>query len=530
MFNRIKAKPGSIFKSVSGKGNLATPITSLSPNLFKPTTVSASQRPTSTSTSSTRQSVNVNQSLAPNISTPQGPGQVQPDGSIIIVDAQGRPTGGAVSSGGVGSTLSPTYTPAPVTIGARQNRQGSPTAQNAAININPTITPETLGARSAAGGSSFASTGVSSPAGGSVSLPSTPGSSNYGLVNNAGVASALSGQYALDPATGQLVPVPQEKIDEERNKEPEMSSYDKFLAKVGLPPKKENVFNDPMVRAQQEEVRKQQEIVNNYTAQLNQVVAKQQADLLNLREIGSREGVTETVYGGQQAQINKEAAVKALPLQAALAGAQGNLQLAENYLSDLTKIRAEEIDNEFNYRKELRKSLIDFMTAEEQKEAAKLDKADQRAWELYKLNLTDQDAAYKAALGQPDLVQAIANLDPKSPNFRNELARLSGSATDRSPLSILDVQRYEESYPDAGVRAGDSQATADEKVRNWKIKSDIETSKNNGYDYQTVLREINRDDSIANKPEAIRIAQEIYNDSGVNNLITDITRSLFRNN
>jgi hypothetical protein len=73
------------------------------------------------------------------------------------------------------------------------------------------------------------------------------------------------------------------------------------------------------------------EDVNNYSAQLNTIVANRDANLLRVE--GQGRGIPETIIGGQQAQINKEAAIQALPVQAQLSAAQGNLELAQSHIN-----------------------------------------------------------------------------------------------------------------------------------------------------------------------------------------------------
>ncbi len=83
------------------------------------------------------------------------------------------------------------------------------------------------------------------------------------------------------------------------------------------------------------------------------------------------------------------------------------------------------------------------------------------------------------------------------------------------PLSVLDVQRYNELYPDAGVTAGDTEVVANEKVQasnspEAKTRNLIVSAKDNGNSYETVVSEIENDDTIEDKEKAIEIAKEVY--------------------
>lgn len=107
------------------------------------------------------------------------------------------------------------------------------------------------------------------------------------------------------------------------------------------------------------------------------------------------------------------------------------------------------------------------------------------------------------------------------------------------PLSILDVQRYNELYPSAGVQAGDTALEADTKVRKSnspevKIRDLIIAAKDNGSTYDTVVAEINGDKTIEDKETAIQIAQEVYGESATDltpskdNMVNQVTSYLFK--
>lgn len=110
-----------------------------------------------------------------------------------------------------------------------------------------------------------------------------------------------------------------------------------------------------------------QQDVNNYTAQLNAITAKQNSDLLSLRGTGSANGVTEAVYGGQQATINREAAIVALPVQAQLAAAQGNLQMAQDHLDTMFKIKSQDAQTKFQYELKKLDTIKEFLTKAEER-------------------------------------------------------------------------------------------------------------------------------------------------------------------
>lgn len=80
------------------------------------------------------------------------------------------------------------------------------------------------------------------------------------------------------------------------------------------------------------------------------------------------------------------------------------------------------------------------------------------------------------------------------------------------PLNILDVQRYTEIYPEVGIVAGDTQSIANQKIfLSNSPENLIKRSKANGVTFDTVITEINKDDTIENKDEVIAIAKKVYN-------------------
>lgn len=170
--------------------------------------------------------------------------------------------------------------------------------------------------------------------------------------------------------------------------------------------------------------------VNNYQNQLNAIVAKSQADKLSL--IGQGRGVPEVIIGGQQAQIDREAAIQSLPLAALLSAAQGDLKMAQEHLDTLYKVRVDDATAVYNYKNSLIDSVIGFATKKEQRQFDAIQTANTRAFETEKTNLAYlRDLQSRAiASGQTDLVTKLASVDPKSGNFNAEVAQYSGKIND----------------------------------------------------------------------------------------------------
>jgi hypothetical protein len=239
---------------------------------------------------------------------------------------------------------------------------------------------------------------------------SNPGSSiasagNAGLINGMadyGFSQDANGMWVMNPA------------DTTKNTDVSnaTSRWNALKETLGLTPQKENVMQSPEIQAQNALVEQRQSEVNNATSQLNNIVAKQQQDLLSVRGTGSREGVTEAVYGGQQATINREAAIAALPIQAALAGAQGNLQLAQQHLDTLVKMKTEEVNNDYAYKVMQFDAIKEYVTGEQKIQLSQMEKENDRAYAEKQDLIKVQSTLMASAVQQKapsSVVQAISS-------------------------------------------------------------------------------------------------------------------------
>ena len=100
----------------------------------------------------------------------------------------------------------------------------------------------------------------------------------------------------------------------------------------------------------------------------------------------------------------------------------------------------------------------------------------------------------------------------------------SVTGNNTKPLSVLDVQRYQELYPDAGITAGDTEASAIKKVqalnqpRNFttqELTTAINEDKTAKTSYEEVIAGIDANTLIANKDEAKKVAGQVYGKKAV---------------
>ncbi len=320
------------------------------------------------------------------------------------------------------------YSPVPTTLNANQ----SPI-------VTASSTPTTISAKSATSTPSISSSSLTSSP--SISLPSAPTYSNPGSINNAGLASLLaSSGYTYNPDTNTFALAPkQEQSPADKAAAERKNNLDYLL---GVTPQKDSLLGSPEVKAQQDVVNQKQQELNNYTSQLNAIVAKQTQDLLSLRQVGSQEGVTETVYGGQQATINREAAIKALPVQAQISAAQGNLKLAQDYLGQIKDLKQEQIDSDYSYNIAKFNAIKDYVTGEDKIKLDKITTDETRAYNQSRDNINTQDEWSKIALdsGQSDLISQIQKVNPASPTFATDLAKVT-SGIHQDELKQLQIAK-----------------------------------------------------------------------------------------
>jgi len=286
------------------------------------------------------------------------------------------------------------------------------------------------------GGSSTLSTGTrSTPTSNVINAPTVLNPYNDKIVFPEPAATDYS-QYIPTPIEQQVADATKEKD----------TAFQDMLKSIVEPPSKADAYK----KAQKEtQILKEQQLVNDLTGQLNGIVARGQANQLSL--VGQGRGIPEAIIGGQQAQIGRETAIAALPIQAQLSAAQGNLEMANDNLDTLFKIYSEDAKNEYEYKKEIKKAVYDFATEKEKKALEKLDKLEDRAYKETQDLHTEQNMYAKMAFetGQSSLGAKIAKLDYKSPTFKTDLERLTGQIVDEK--RNLEIQKLQSDLVNAGT-------------------------------------------------------------------------------
>ena len=169
------------------------------------------------------------------------------------------------------------------------------------------------------------------------------------------------------------------------------SDFQKMIDSIGLPPSTASLYNTDYansgipqaqtdVNAKAAKTKEAQSRLAGINAQIAGITAQGQA--MNLQQEG-RQAPTFQITG-QQAENNRQTAIRAIPLQiqalatqAEVASAQGDqalsqsiLQQAQQHLDTVFQIHQTDATNQYNYKKDLVSKVYDFATKKEQ---AKLD-------------------------------------------------------------------------------------------------------------------------------------------------------------
>lgn len=254
-------------------------------------------------------------------------------------------------------------------------------------------------------------------------LPTPPTTPNIGDVvgaNNTGLATMLSPQGYTQDAKGMFV-APKEDAGSSNDMSGLVNAFNSYLgaSDANAPVNQESIYNKTLKQSGVNDAQKQ---VNQYTSQLNSIVAKSQAEQLGLE--GQGRGVTESIIGGQQAQINREAAIAALPVQAQLAAAQGNLEFAQKQMDTLFNLRVADATAKYNYKSNLISSVYNFATTIEQSRLNALKTKEDRAYSEKQQSIADAKNLAQQAMdnGQFSLASRLMNLDQNSPSYSKEVS------------------------------------------------------------------------------------------------------------
>jgi len=209
---------------------------------------------------------------------------------------------------------------------------------------------------------------------------------------------------------------------------------------LGLSKPEEGASEKALAKAREQAgVQQAQQEFNRYQNQINAITSQRDAQILGLE--GQGRGQTQGFIGGEQARISREAAIMALPVQAQLAAAQGNLEQAKELMGQLYQAKSADIQADLSYRQNLVSTLVNFASSSQQAvlQAKLADNA--QASQIAQQNLAYQRQLGLQALeyGQNNLVTGISNINPKSPTFEQDIAAYTAKL--RKPVAAVSTKR-----------------------------------------------------------------------------------------
>lgn len=188
--------------------------------------------------------------------------------------------------------------------------------------------------------------------------------------------------------------------------------------------------------------------LNNLNAQLKVYSDNAQAIPIADQNAVKGEGVTTAGLAPIDSANLRNNALAAIPLQAAVLGAQaqvataqGNATLAANILAQaqaqvdkVFSIQQTDATNQFNYNQSVISTYYNYATTEQQDQldALKTTQAQQYQTQQNNLNAGQSMAATAIASGQADIAGKITALDPTSPTYTADLGKLEAQIVPKS--------------------------------------------------------------------------------------------------
>lgn len=264
-------------------------------------------------------------------------------------------------------------------------------------------------------------------------LPSQPTPVDPGALNLDGALgqSIVAGQYqALPPAETDTL-----DASNQRQQNNFLTATQQLLG-IGA---NDSGMADYQKMEKQAGIKRMQEEVNQYSGTLNSIVANRDAAMLSLEDQGR--GQTSGFIGGEQGRINREAAIAALPVQAQLASAQGNLEVAQARLDKLFTIHQQDVKAQYDFKVGVVNSLYQFMDKQETNRANQLIAKEGQKYQEKQNNINYLRSLSSMAIqtGQQGLISKLGAIDPNSPTFEQDVAAIQSQM--RLPTSTTPIKR-----------------------------------------------------------------------------------------
>lgn len=276
----------------------------------------------------------------------------------------------------------------------------------------------------------------------SPTIPEAPVTKNEGDMLGIGNASVL--QEGLKLEGGQFVKDENASDVMNATKEANMNMGNVANSILGyLKPeedKMKNAYEDTYGISEKQagrDFRNAQNEVQQYTSQLNNITASRDASILALEDTGR--GQTTGFIGGEQGRIQRQAAIAALPIQAQLAAAQGNLEIAKSHVDSLFQMKVKDIETEQAYKNTVANTWMSVANTQQSNllNAAIADSNARAAEKSQALSMANEWAKIAIDYGQNTLAGKMMKLDPSSKTFQQDLATLQGQVS--KPMAVTET-------------------------------------------------------------------------------------------
>jgi hypothetical protein len=172
------------------------------------------------------------------------------------------------------------------------------------------------------------------------------------------------------------------------------------------------------------QIQQKQQLVNDYTLQQNNIIAQQMSDIQQVRNQSSTEGGTAGILSAREDAINRSAAIKLYPIQAQLAAAQGNLEMAQERMNTMFDLKMKDAQSQYEYKNKILEATYSFMTAQ-QKERADIKKQENDNTFTLKrdtINYLRESVITAYKEGNTGLAAALSRIDENSTTADADIA------------------------------------------------------------------------------------------------------------
>ncbi|HDO20111.1 MAG TPA: hypothetical protein ENG81_01110 [Candidatus Bathyarchaeota archaeon] len=227
-----------------------------------------------------------------------------------------------------------------------------------------------------------------------------------------------------------------------------------------------------------------QEVANQINAQITGVINEGRQAKLQLESSASGKNVTTSFLGRQQQEIDRQTAIKALPLQMQAEIANNNLSAAQSHLETLFKLKSDDATNMMNFRNKQAETIYNVATAEQKNQIDAKIREENREFQVQQANITNaRNVANSILSNQPQLASQMSQIDWASPTAQADFAKLQAQVS-KDPMLVLDRKVKEAQLRKINAEiAGIGQPSAselkaiNEAIRNAEASIPVATAK-----------------------------------------------------